>query len=172
MRAKDFRPSLGRQNGSVLIELSCVVLLLTIMTLVTVDLALAISEYKTVVNQVRNGARYATTISRQNQLDERTQQWKAIVKYSQLEAGEGALPVLDAFADDTLAIDHFSYDDWTDPSGASSSAATRASMVTVTVGGFRHKLLFAGFFDSIFPGVFPDGYVYFPEIAVTMRQTN
>lgn len=170
MRARDFRPSLGRQKGSVLIELSFVVLLLTIMTLVTVDLALAISEYKTVVNQVRNGARYATTISRQGQLDERTKQLQEIVKYGQ--PGEGALPVLDSFADKTLAISPYAYDDWTDPSGASSSAATRASMVTVTVGGFRHKLLFAGFFDSIFPGVFPDGYVYFPEIAVTMRQTN
>lgn len=161
-----FAPNSRRQSGSVLVELAVVLPILIGLSLATLEFASAISEYKSIVNQVRIAARYLATKA--------PGQGHTQARCLAINGVEGStsctgVPIRSGFATATVTIRDASNAPATHRAQATSSGtgAVVVNLVTVEITGFRHTLI-TGTFVS---GMIGDrASITFSPISVTMRQ--
>lgn len=158
----------NHESGAVLLEWLFVIPFLIFLLMVTFDIARAISEYKTIVTQVRTAARFLTTV----EPGKGRQEAICIVKTGLPDSTCGTSYILEGFADPSFTVDI--EDALNKPSNRAQNTsayiglnATSVNLVTVTAKGYRYKITFG----SVLIGVFYNSIdIEFGPISVTMRQ--
>lgn len=152
-----------RETGAVLVELAVILPILLLVSFATIEFARAVTAYKVVVNQVRQGARY---------LADRTPgtghaQATCLVRYGRTDC-TGAL-VVTGLGTATVVIKDATNAPTTHKAQATStgSNAIAVNLVTVTVSGLRYPLLAGSFVTAITGNA---NSVPFGPISATMRQ--
>ena len=163
----------NRQDGGVIfIELAIILPLLILLSLIVVEVSKAISEYKTLVTQVRNAARYLTTKSPGTNYLEATCMVKtgspiypcntpALI--SGLDNSSVTISIYDA---SNYPISHRSQ---STSNLISTSNSITINLVTVEVRGYQYQLSIGDFGYGIFS--YADTLQFSP-ISATMRQIN
>ena len=156
-------------QGTVFIELAIILPLLILLSLIVIETSKAISEYKIIVTQVRNAARYLTTKAPGT---------------NRLEAAcmvKTGLPISPCFDSPLLTgLDNSSvtitvYDAINYPATHRSQKINTSqntitvNLVTVEVRGYQYQLRFGAFSNEIFS--YAD-ILEFAPISATMRQVN
>jgi len=161
-----FAPNSRRQSGSVLVELAVVLPILIGLSLATLEFASAISEYKSIVNQVRIAARYLATKA--------PGQGHTQARCLAINGVEGStsctgVPIRSGFATATVTIRDASNAPATHRVQATSSGtgAGVVNLVTVEITGFRHTLITGTFVSGMIGN---RASITFSPISVTMRQ--
>jgi Flp pilus assembly protein TadG len=158
------------QEGAVFIELALILPLLILLSLIVVEASKAISEYKIIVTQVRNAARYLTTKSPGTNYAEATCMVKTgIPAYpcntqtliSGLNNPSVTITIYDA---SNFPTTHRSQK----TTGISTNSVT-INLVTVEVRGYQYQLGIGDFGYGIFS--YADTLQFSP-ISATMRQIN
>lgn len=163
-----------RMRGLALLELALILPVLVVLTFAVLEFSLVLSQYKTVVNQVRAGARYLTTKPPGSGREEAiclvrhgdpSRSGTACVTTSSIAPGFAnaatTVTVQDAL---NAATTHRSQA--TAPGDANSVVV---NLVTVTVSNYPYTLLFG----QILPGIFGNvTTLTFDPISTTMRQVN
>lgn len=159
------------QKGAVLIEWVIILPILIMLMFATFEIAKAVSEYKTIVSQVRNAGRYLTTVAPGQGRAEAA----CMVKTGEISTSCGTNFILPGFADYGFYVDiedagnRVSTHRAQNTSVLTGGIATSINLVTVTAKGYRYKLTFGGILSGIF---YNNIEVEFGPIAVTMRQAN
>lgn len=163
----------NRQNdGVVFIELAIILPLLILLSLIVVEASKAISEYKTIVTQVRNAARYLTTKSPGSNYLEAS---------CMVKTGQPIYPCVDApllLGLNNTSVTISVYDASNYPTthrsqkvvnNISSNNTVTINLVTVEVRGYQYQLSIGAFGDGIFSNA---DTLEFSPISATMRQVN
>lgn len=165
------------QDGAVLIELALTVPVLIFVLAGVLEFSKAISEYKVIVNQVRNATRYLSTKVPTLSTDQYSgiEAAKCLLKTGVPQAicgaGTGTNYILPGLATATIDVQNAA----TNPSThkAQSTATTISgpsiNLVTVTVTNYVYNLNFG---QSILGGFGIAPQINFGPISATMRQTN
>lgn len=155
-----------RQIGSVLVELAVILPILIGLSLATLEFASAISEYKSVVNQVRIAVRYLAT---KGPGEGHTQARCLAINGVEGSPTCAGAPVLRGLATASVAIRDASNSPSTHRAQATSSGTggVVVNLVTVEISGFRHTLITG----TMVSGMIGDrAFITFSPISVTMRQ--
>lgn len=158
------------QAGAVLLEWLFIVPILIFLLMVTFEISKAISEYKTIVTQVKTAARYLSTVEPGKGRAEAV----CIVKTGLPELSCSSGFILPQFSDTGFTVDI------EDASNRASHRAqntgiyigqssTSINLVTVTAKGYKYQLTFGGVLSGIF---YNNIEVEFGSISITMRQPS
>lgn len=164
----------NKQRGAVLIELVFTLPFLIFMIMGTIEFSKAISEYKVIVNQVRNAARYLSTKLPTNPSDSYSgiEQAKCIVKTGMPVSICGSDFVLPGLSTVQIDIQNAATHPVTHKAQNTASAGLNGpaiNLVTVTVSNYVYQLSFG---QSILGSLQVEPAITFSPISATMRQTN
>ena len=156
-----------RQRGVAILELAIILPILLLLALGAVEFALALSQYKTVVNQVRVASRYLSG----NAPGMGHAEAACLVRNGQLGIGPACTgsALLPALANVTITIQDASNSPATHRAQytATGNGDTAVNLVTVTVQNYRYVPSVGGFLS----GMLGDNpAVTFRPISSTMRQ--
>lgn len=163
-----------KQSGAVLIELVFTLPVLILLIMGTLEFSKAISEYKVIVNQVRNAARYLSTKLPTAPTDSYSgiEQAKCIVKTGVPTSLCGSAYVLPGLATVQIDVENAATHPATHKAQSTTAAGLNGpaiNLVTVTVSNYVYQLSFG---QAILGGIQIGPQINFGPISTTMRQTN
>ena len=163
---------LYKNSGAILVELSIVLPLITFLTLACLEFSHAISEYKSLVIQVRNAARYLSVSAPGNSNNLAICMVKTGISSSNCSSNW----ILPGFADgtDTTTVRDSLNQPSTHRSQKTSSSSSEGNavtinLVTVEVLNYPYHTIIGSFGLGSF--VIPEKII-FGKVSVTMRQIN
>lgn len=160
-------PARGRQAGVALLELALVATLMLVVLFATIELGRALTQFKQIVAQANAAARYLST----RPVGAGTAEATCLVRFGVIAATCSGAPLVPGLETAAVTV-----------AGAGTTPATqrrqrttipndttggRINLVTVTVSGFRYRLVAAGILNPVFGNVTS---IPFPDIAATHRQ--
>ena len=163
---------LYKNSGAILVELSIVLPLITFLTMACLEFSHAISEYKSLVVQVKNAARYLSVSApgSSNNLA------ICMVKTGTLSSQCSTNWILPGFADGTATVtvrdslnQVSTHRSQKTSSSSSETNAVTINLVTIEVSNYPYKTIIGSFGLGSF--VIPEKII-FGKVSATMRQIN
>lgn len=156
------------QSGAVLLEWLVIIPILIFLLMVTFEIAKAISEYKTIVTQVKTAARYLSMVEPGTGQSEA----RCIVKTGFPNSTCSSEYILQGFSDSRFTVEIKDASNRGDHRAQNTSAligqnATSINLVTVTAQGYKYQLTFGGVLSGIF---YNNIEIDFGPVSLTMRQ--
>lgn len=161
-------------RGLALVELALIVPLLVVLTFAVLEFSLVLAQYKTVVNQVRAGARYLTTKPPGSGREEAV----CLVRFGDPSRSGTACvsttPITAGFASSVTTVTvldalNGSSTHRAQPTAPGDANSVVINLVTITVSNYPYTLIFG----QILPGIFGNvTTITFDPISTTMRQVN
>lgn len=158
----------ARQSGVALLELALVATLMLVVLFATIEFGRALTQYKQIVAQVNAAARYLAT----RPVNAGTAEATCLVRFGVIATTCSGTPLIIGLDTATVTVTGAGTTPATQRRQRTTATLTdlvgvRVNLVTVTVTGFRYRLVASGILNPVFGNVTS---IPFPAIAATHRQ--